>query len=339
MKQALQLIMAFYCLVAFADSANGAVTTHIAESERFEFYSDPWLNAHHFLYQWARNEEGLGEGRSFVDVVERSTLEALDDADRIIWQQALAFYRTYVAHLDHFSDGMLAQKIELLRLDGNLEANPAEKISGLASALAQAMPVYSRYWWREHDNANRRWVQDVLGPLKETENEFVELTVRLYGAQWPDEKRRIDISAYANFRAGYTALGHTVIYSTDPGNQDLYGLEMLLHEVQHNREVAGVARRDLRAAFDTEDMNVPRNLWHSIVFSTAGEFVRRYAAANDTGHQPYWQREGFGELAGWTDAVDAVDRYWLPVVRGESTRGEAFGAIRDHYRRLQASKK
>src|SRR5687767_5671261 len=37
--------------------------TKVAETKHFEFHSDPWINLHHFLYQWAREDAGLGTGR------------------------------------------------------------------------------------------------------------------------------------------------------------------------------------------------------------------------------------------------------------------------------------
>ncbi len=313
--------------------AQTTAPTFVADTDQFEFHSDPWLNAHHFLYQWARADEGIGEERTRVNVMERSGISALSDADREIWLQALAYYRSAVAPLSHFDNSMLLQKVELLRVEGNLDANPAARLDGLVEQLTLAMPVYVKVWWADHDAANRKWVSDVLDPLTTIEHEFVDLTVKIYGAKWPADQRRIDVSAYANFRAGYTALGHTVIYSTDPGNQGLYGLETLLHEVQHTREVAGAARTDLRAAFAAVDLEVPQNLWHGIIFATAGTFVQSFAADRQSEHEPYWIREGFDNLAGWSTEVTAAYEFWLPVIQGDADRYASFTSLAQYYRR------
>ena len=312
---------AFFCSLT---ATCAATTTQIGTTRHFEFHSDPWLNAHHFLYQWARADEDIGEGREKVDVPERAGLESLPAVDRHTWLESLAFYRRNIARLSHFDDSMLEQKIGLLKAGGDVAATPEESIPGLIAALKAAMPVYGRHWWAEHDTANRRWVAAIEPTLRRTEQPFVDLTTRLYGGEWPGEPRRVDVSAYANFRAGYTALGHMVMYSTDPGNQGHYGFEMLIHEVQHAREVAGSARSDLRAAFAAADVPLPRNLWHAIIFYTAGEFARQNAGGE---HLPYWEREGFDGFAGWASELELVAKYWQPAIAGRSDRATAFAAM------------
>jgi hypothetical protein len=86
----------------------------VAASERFELHSDPWINLHHFLYQWARDDLGLGTGRQEVRVPERSSLGRLAGAERRAWERALEFYRDSVAARSHFDEGMLHQKRRLV---------------------------------------------------------------------------------------------------------------------------------------------------------------------------------------------------------------------------------
>ena len=31
-------------------------STHLTSTERFSIHSNPWINLHHFIYQWARSE-------------------------------------------------------------------------------------------------------------------------------------------------------------------------------------------------------------------------------------------------------------------------------------------
>jgi len=45
-----------------------APATLVVATERFVFHSDPWINLHHFLYQWAGEDKGLGTGRQQVPV-------------------------------------------------------------------------------------------------------------------------------------------------------------------------------------------------------------------------------------------------------------------------------
>jgi hypothetical protein len=57
---------------------------NIVESERFAFHDDPWINLHHFLYEWARNvpERLADDCRRPVDVPERTQLARLTETEQ-----------------------------------------------------------------------------------------------------------------------------------------------------------------------------------------------------------------------------------------------------------------
>lgn len=309
-----------------------SLPTQVAVTERFALHSDPWINLHHFLYQWARAEEGLGEGRAAVAVPERDELRRLDMNSRARWRASLGFYREHVSGLDHFDEGMQKQKASLLKLMGNTEATPRAHIDGIDAALVNAMPLYLEQWWPAHQKANAGWARRVAPLLMRHEDDFVELLARVYGTAWPTAPIRIDLSAYANSRAGYTAGGHTVMFTTDPGNQGRYGFEMLLHEVQHARAIRGVARDELAERFRAAGRKTPANLWHAMIFATAGAFAESTAAKDGVSHEAYWRREGFAEFAGWGRAIAAIEAHWLPVIAGDLERGDAFARIVRSYR-------
>ena len=322
-----KLLLATLAVIALFAGGHGHAGP-VEVTARFGFFSDPWLNLHHFLYQWARAEEGIGEDRTRVEVPERADTRALTAAELDAWQAALAAYRAQVARLDHLGDPMLGQKRALLRAGGDPETLPDAVIDGVDRALAAAMPVYLAHWWPAHDAANRRWIAATVPLLREHEEALVEMTRSVYDAAWPEPLRRIDVSAYANFRGGYTALGHTVIYSTDPGSQDLYGLEILLHESQHTREVTGAFRRALRARFADAGVEIPPNLAHAVMFATSGEFVRALAAREGwPPYLPYWEREGFAAFSGWSQAADLVAAHWLPALAGELSAEAAIARM------------
>jgi hypothetical protein len=310
--------------------AQAPTSTRLTTTERFEFHSDPWINLHHFLYHWARESRGLGDGRQHVSVAERSSPAMLAPAERAAWDSAVEFYRTAVAERSHFQPRMLELKRALLELHGDVRRMPPDTIPGIALALRQAMPVYLAHWWPAHDSANRAWVATVAPLLARHEVRFVELTRRLYGATWPAARFRVDVSAYANARAGYTEPrdGHIVIYSTDAGNQGLYGLETLLHEIEHASTIGAPGRTALEHAFERAGVAMPDNLWHGVIFGTAGAFVQTVAEREGLpGHEPYWLREGFGSLRGWAPVVRAVTAEWTPVVRRGRAPGEALDAL------------
>src|SRR5262249_20724763 len=153
------------------------------------------------------------------------------------------FYRDVMARRNHFERPMLRLKAMLVGLDGDPTAAPPDVIPGVADALQAAMPIYLKTWWSRHDESNQRWINDLLPLLRRHEAAYVRLTTRVHGSRWPGAPFRVDVTAYPNYRAGYTTLeGHIVMFSTDPGNQDLYSLEMVLHEVQHAEMVWGTTQ-------------------------------------------------------------------------------------------------
>ena len=302
--------------------------TRVSVSERFELHSDPWINLHHFLYQWAREERGLGTGRQQVVVPERASAPQLSGQERRAWESAVRFYRDSIASRSHFDDRMLEQKAQLLELRGDPTATPPDAIPGIRSALVAAMPVYRARWWQQHDESNHRWIASVTPTLGRHERRYVELIRRLYGAEWPSTPVRVDVSAYANARAGYTEARHVVIFSTDRGNQDLWALETLLHEVQHTRDIGMPLRERLTNAFSAARVQEPENLWHGLIFATAGAFLQSVAEQESLPtHQPYWIREGFDRLRGWSEVVAATTDHWVPFVRGTGTRDAALAAL------------
>ena len=317
--------------------ARDAVTTprasRIAATDRFAFHSDPWINLHHFLYQWSREDLGLEIGRRPLPMPERSSVAALSEGDRAAWLRVVAFYRDAVATRGHFDPDMLRIKARLVFLDGDPSAVPADVIPGIATALRAAMPIYLNRWWPRHDEANRRWIGGVLPPLRRHEAAFVQLTTAVGEAKWPAVPWRVDMTAYPNYRAGYTTSeGHIVSFSTDPGNQNLYSLEMLLHEVQHAEDVRGTMPAAIANAFSAAGANEPENLRHAIIFATAGEFVRLIAASEGAaGYIPYWIRE-LENVKGWKELVRPVSEHWLPVVRGEVSRDKGLNALAENYR-------
>jgi hypothetical protein len=296
--------------------------TAIVATDHFAFYSDPWINLHLFLYQWSREDRGLEIGRRPAPMPERSATGGLPAADRKAWLGAVGFYRNAIADRGHFDPDMMRINARLVVLGGDPAAAPPDVIPGLASALRTAMPIYVKWWWRRHDEANRRWIDHLVPLLRRHEAAYVRLTTRVHESKWPDDPWRVDVTAYPNYRAGYTTReGHIIVFSTDPGNQNLYSLETLLHEVQHAEAIAGTTPVAIDKDFEAAGAKAPGNLWHALIFATAGEFVRSIAASEGTAdYTPYWLKEGFENLEGWKQLVVPVYEHWLPVVRGEASR-------------------
>jgi hypothetical protein len=291
----------------------------VAETGRFGFHSDPWLNLHHFLYQWSRSELGLGTGRAEVSVPER-TGPLPSGADLNVWNEAVRFYREHVADRDHFDTAMLELKTGLVELDGDLGAAPPDVVAGLAEALVTAMPVYLSTWWSAHDRANRLFIGRVVPEVRRYEERWVDTVSRLFGGSWIDGRLRVDATAYANWQGGYTSNRppHTVIWSRDEINlQGLYGLELVFHESGHVSALGSPLARTVADVFRAAEADEPANFRHALLFATAGELVRSISTERGLEeHVPYVVDQGLTGFAGWAPLWPPILEHWMPAVHG-----------------------
>ena len=308
-------------------------TTHL------RLHSDPWMNLHHFLYQWSRAELGIGTGRYAVAVPEREDIEQLTPGQRSAWADAVEVYRGHLAELGHFSDEMLEIKGALLAR-GPDDPLP-DVVPGLAEALAAAMVVYRDVWWPRHDRDNRSWIEGIAPRLRDHESFGVATLERAYGGRW-DAPLRVDVSVYGNWAGGYTSNGpaHTVVLSRDEkNNQGLYGLEIILHEAGHQSALGRPLRLDLRAAFQAASAELPANLAHAALFFTAGWATARVSRELGLGeHVPYFLTEELSTFQGWRGLWPALEEAWLPMLEGRTTRQEALNALASYFAPAQGGR-
>jgi hypothetical protein len=102
---------------------------HVASTAHFTLHSHPWVNLHHFLYQWARLEAERPAQRwpPSVDVPERGHMDALSAPHRPPRQAALDLYQRQVTIRDLIFDPVLSRlRHRLIRMDrAHAEASPS----------------------------------------------------------------------------------------------------------------------------------------------------------------------------------------------------------------------
>lgn len=204
---------------------------------------------------------------------------------------------------------------------------PAE----LSAVLAAAAPIYRAHLWAEHDRANREWLRAAL-PLLERHGEAVAVGIsRAWGEPWPERPIRVDVSVYGFWPGAYTSNqpDHIVVSSVDPTHGGFSALESLFHEACHSLRFEQSLLAHLDDAFETTGARPPGNLWHLLLFHTAGELTRMtLAAAGEPAYEPYALREGVvGRSPGSRDQWAALDTHWRPFLEGRGTREEALVAL------------
>jgi hypothetical protein len=282
----------------------------VASTDRFAFSSDLRVNLHHFLYEWARADLEMPTSRPLLP--ERADVHGLDDHELAAWRQAVDYYKDTVV-TRHASPERLRHYLDQI-------ARPDLASTSIAEVLQAAMPVYQKWWWAEHHRLNRAWAEAVATILRRHEAAFVSFTESVFGAQWPDEPWVIDVVTYSPLLGYATRSGRIVINTAAPENQGLYGVELLLHELQHTERISTELGNALTRAAGSMLQALPPEAGHALIYATAGEFTHRIAVKEGAPeHTPFWIVQDFERMPEWKLFGPAIRRHWLPVLRGEAS--------------------
>jgi hypothetical protein len=301
---------------------------HRAESERFVFHDDPWINLHHFLFEWARNvpQRPPGDRGRPVEVQEQAQLGGLDGGERQTWERALGFYRERLAARELLFDRDLIEARGRLGAAACSGAGLDGVEAGLRAVLEEAMPVYRRRWWPRHHAANQAWIRERLDQLKAHEAALAERLAHAYGGAWPAERIRVDVVAYANWAGAYTTNRPNQVTLSAPGYPGLQGLEILFHEVSHASFFEQRILGHLAAAFQRRGAEPPDRLSHMLQFATPPELLRAVLSREDLA--------GYHSVAGRVydrgpgrAEYEIVLQHWKPFLAGEISRDEALARI------------
>jgi hypothetical protein len=312
----------------------------------FEFHSGFWVNLHHFLYHEARARQALRDGpnatKSNGPVLRQTpgSTVALSPAEQKVWDEAVSYYMANLAVKD------LQINIDLILLKDQLgDFEDCDELTGKKKPMCNAgLPgqdgvilesvsrIYRTHWWTDQDRANRRWVIRVAPLVRE---QGVGLSARLaeiYQSQWPKDKIRVEVCAFANSAGAYTTLDplRVMIASTDPRNQGSDALEVLFHESSHGLAlpVQNAIARECRQ----REKPIPRNLWHALIYYTTDEVllpILQGTTSNQStsstpgstmAKNPSIPDEMRNDLTqrGWEDYLYVLRTFWQPYLDGKA---------------------
>jgi len=302
-------------------------TGPVAEVEGLRMFSDFWLNLHHFLYvsAWARRADTPGQRRLAMPLPAGDGV-AMTDRDRVIWDAAVSYYDREFASKDLlFDDGLTA-------INNSLAG--AKTLTGLSLAadhrrfLEAAATIYRRYWWPQHDAANRAWIADVARRTAPVAPQIIDRLTKLYGIKWFDTPVRVDVVRVGKSQGAYTAVVprvHIIVASADDSYAGWAGTEMLFHESSHS------LIQNVRAAVDQAMTAVnknPRDLWHVVLFYIAGEVTRQTLAARGIEYPPYLYATGLFTRA-WPMLRGPIEKAVRPFVDGQINLDEMARTVAD----------
>jgi hypothetical protein len=285
----------------------------ITQSERFTFHNDPWINLHHFLFEWARGEE---------EMPERAELETLPANDAAVWQEALDHYR------DKFTSRNLTFDRELIEMRtriGAIACAPARP--PVDALLARAMDVYKRRWWPAHRQTNAAWIRQEMSMLRDEERAFARALGHAYGGTWPAGWVRVDVSAYANWAGAYSTNGPDwIVISSNAYKNHLEALEILFHEASHATFLEQPLFRHLAAAMPDRTGRALNLLAHAVQFATPAEILRKRLPEDDRGGFVSIG-ERVAERGPMSSMYPVIVKHWRAFLGGEIDRDTALERI------------
>ena len=281
----------------------------VQPSALFAFHSNPWLNLHHFVRLSARGgpaPAGLTEDESRV------------------WAAGVDFYKPYGQRDLLFDTGMRDIKSALRGAEGKTTLEELVIDANLKTTLEQLMPIYQKRWWPEHDRTNRAWIAAVQPLLDRHGLALSRAVARTYDVTWPGGPIAVDVSVTAGPNGAYTTVPtHVTISSTDSGYQGLAALEMLFHEASHG--VDDLFQQVRRAAAE-QTVPVPPQLWHGVLFYTAGELTTRELNAHGIAYTQYAGPDLYTNLCG-AGCREKIAEHWTPHLDGTRSSADALSAL------------
>jgi hypothetical protein len=283
---------------------------------RYRLQSNPWVNLHQRLLYAARFEPATPASLSGDDVSK--------------WNKAVETYRAFLGKRSPIFDD------ELIRLNAALSATSTSKLpasipKAAATALEAAMPIYRVAQWEEDDRVNRFWIAMAEPLLTSAAEELAAAHTKAYGVPFPKDIL-VDVSAFGWEFGAYTVgegeHAHAVVSSTDPGYQGFAALEMLMHEPSHaivDGNSNAAIGSDLARASRELSIRPYANLWHAILFYTAGELTRRALARRGvSNYQPVIL--GMYER-GFRGYRKSLETHWQAYLDGKVSREDAIRQI------------
>ena len=322
-----------FALVLHAPSLmarDGAVAAQarepIARTAYFAFHSDPRYALYDALLAAARESRFDRADPYATQCLRRFSPEA-----SARWTAAVREVGEAVESKSEFGEERAAVRKALVTgRTPTLESHAA-----LTARVFDAMDGVREAWmhchWPMLDAANRRWAEAVTPLLEAHEAPIAERLQALFEQRWRKLPIPVDLVGDAGWAAANTMVldggAHIQVRSTHVPYHGPASLEIVFHEASHELvgRYNGPIATLLRGAADDAGVALDDDLWHGLLFVSVGEVVEQ--RLRDAAGLSY-SSIAHGVLRdAWGTMRVPLREHWLPVVRGESTRGDAARAL------------
>ena len=316
----LALAAVSFLAIASPLSARTDVRKPLAETHacmpvgRYCLQSNVWVNLHQRLVH-----EALYGG---------TPPKSLAGNDLARWRQAVERYRAWLGDRNPIFDH------ELVELNAALsrttrEALPDSIPKDAREVLASVMPMYRKAQWKADARGNRFYIQLAKPLLEQAGPEIIAAHEKAYGVAFPT-RILVDVTAVAGRFGAYTVGqgddAHVVQSHTTPGMHGFGALESLIHEPSHSIVAAdwGAIGGDIAKASAATGVKPRDNLWHAVLFYTAGELTRRAYARRGIAYTPVIAGRYDGPFKGMQKPLET---HWQAYLEGKVSRSEAMERV------------
>lgn len=280
------------------------------DTKSFIFQSNFWVNLHLFLRAEARRQS-VGSQLLLPD-------SGLREDETSAWDRARDAYLP-LAKLNLIFDERLIRINNALSRAGDVQLLPSGTVEpDVLTALNAAAPVYRSHLWDQHRAANEKWITDFSPMVLQHAVAVTSALAAAYQVKWPSDPILVDLACESGPTLAYTTGGrpgtaaHSVIAPTKASDPDV-AFEIVFHEASHTVDGHIMQIIDDEAA--RQHVKAHPDLWHTIIFYTVGEIVRReLGRQNDPTYQPYANRVNLYQSAGWQKLQKALETDWQPYL-------------------------
>ncbi len=263
----------------------------IASTDHFEFYINKWLNQHHFLFQMAKTlaKDSTSAREAFP------WWHQLNDEEQKLTVELLTYYQeNWIDKSLLFNGDLYRIKRTITYWQNDQEFLNDDQHPELANYWTRFAPIYERLFWTVHRAQNQKILQHNLPRIKAYEAKATARLSQLSQEPWPISKIRVDITFLADWAGAYTTTDpvHVVTSTKEEGPEGDW-VEILFHEASHKLigGRSGKVTEVIQAIAEAEQLEIPRQLWHGVLFYFAGVVTKDLLIADGIDYELYMIRE------------------------------------------------
>lgn len=266
--------------------------TQVVEStDHFEFYINKWLNQHHFLFQSAK---ALAKD-STKSLTSFPAWEQLNTQEQKITREAMAYYQAnWVDKSLLFNGGLFEIKRMISFWSNDISSVQSDAHPALVHHWKAFSSIYDEYFWPEQLAQNKKVLGANISRIRAFEEEASMQLSKLSQAPWPKEKIRVDVTYLADWAGAYTSVDPThVVISTHEEGPEGDWVETVFHEASHQLIGArrGAVSKAITEIAAKEELEIPRQLWHGVLFYFAGSVIRDFLIQEGVEYELFMMRE------------------------------------------------